>query len=120
MDSKQSNIPGYLVTIKKSVLPKDSIFNLKETKGELISEELFSSIPQLNIVTCWLNRYIRITIQDKREFIGILKAMDKACNLILSETIEFPASNTALYKNRMIGLVVIPGIYIIKIQDYRI
>lgn len=119
MASTQSNIPGYLVTIKKSVLPKDSIFNLKETNGELIPQELFSSIPQLSAVTCWLNRYIRITIQDKREFAGILKAMDKACNLILSNTIEFPVS-TSLYKSRMIGLVVIPGIYIIKIQDYRI
>lgn len=120
MDHNQLDSTGYIVTIRKSILPMNSISNLKENRGEHISRELIQSVPLLNNVISWFDRHIMITIQDSRRFVGILKAMDKICNLVLSDTIEFPAASASILKSRIIGLVVIPGMYITKIEEYVI
>ncbi|KAI5817302.1 hypothetical protein BZA77DRAFT_38978 [Pyronema omphalodes] len=70
----------------------------------------------------YINRTLRVTTTDDRFFIGDLKCTDRDRNLILSSTTEYRSpSSTSIsssqeIKNRHIGLVVIPGNVITKIE----
>ncbi|KAI5858959.1 hypothetical protein BZA05DRAFT_314499, partial [Tricharina praecox] len=81
-----------------------------------------------------INGTLRVTTTDNRFFIGELKCTDRDRNLILHMTNEFrtptaptttsaspstvsgSSSSTAELKSRYIGLVVIPGHVIVKIE----
>lgn len=82
----------------------------------------------------FISRTLRVTTTDTRVFLGELKCTDKDKNLILSSTHEYryPTAkdlNTAAeeekegketvkmdLKSRYIGLVVVPGEHIVKIE----
>ncbi|KAL7273504.1 hypothetical protein RUND412_003642 [Rhizina undulata] len=84
----------------------------------------------------FINRTLRITTTDKRMFVGELKCTDKDKNLILTKTHEYhsPTENDLLsnaanagadargklkltLRSRYLGLVVIPGEYIVKVEE---
>ncbi|KAH8693744.1 hypothetical protein BGW36DRAFT_209924 [Talaromyces proteolyticus] len=86
-------------------------------------------------LTSLLGRTLRIHTTDKRMFVGTFKCTDMNCNVILSTTFEyrFPsqaaiqaAAETASTQSsdkfkldmtsRLIGLVVVPGQHITKIE----
>ncbi|TGZ85105.1 Sm-like ribonucleo protein [Ascodesmis nigricans] len=80
----------------------------------------------------FINRTLRISITDDRFFIGRMMCTDRDRNVILSDTTEYrpPAQGVAGVKvegdsvkaqlaSRMIGLVVVPGKYITKIEVHE-
>ncbi|KAH7413055.1 hypothetical protein BKA64DRAFT_740790 [Cadophora sp. MPI-SDFR-AT-0126] len=77
-------------------------------------------------LTSLLNKTLRITTTDTRMFLGQFKCTDSDLNIILSQTYEyrlplppkFPsASSTTLdMTSRFVGLVVVPGPYITRIE----
>ncbi|KAF1810460.1 hypothetical protein P152DRAFT_382616, partial [Eremomyces bilateralis CBS 781.70] len=83
----------------------------------------------------FINRYIRISITDARVFVGQLRCLDRDLNIILALTYEFrPPTVSDLERaatqareaglqtqrvetpKRYVGLVVIPGKHITKIE----
>ncbi|CCX15032.1 Similar to LSM domain-containing protein 1-A; acc. no. Q6GQ67 [Pyronema omphalodes CBS 100304] len=78
----------------------------------------------------YINRTLRVTTTDDRFFIGDLKCTDRDRNLILASTSEYrspssfssssssssSSSQSPEIKDRHIGLVVIPGNVITKIE----
>ncbi|KAI9674251.1 MAG: hypothetical protein M1829_003798 [Trizodia sp. TS-e1964] len=72
-----------------------------------------------------LGKTLRITTTDTRIFLGGMKCTDKDRNIILSRAYEYrcpPISSVSVENpiadmtSRFLGLVVIPGQYIIKIE----
>ncbi|KAI7894670.1 uncharacterized protein EV154DRAFT_497498 [Mucor mucedo] len=66
------------------------------------------NIKQLN---SYLNFKSRIKITDGRTFIGTFVCIDKQKNIILAHTEEFRGA-----EKRMVGLVMIPGKHLVKIE----
>lgn len=87
----------------------------------------------------FLAKTLRVTVTDKRVFVGQLKCTDRDCNLVLALTHEYrpppdeeirnaaataeaegsgatPGTVQMQFTSRFIGLVVIPGEYITKIE----
>lgn len=88
----------------------------------------------------YLNKTLRVSVTDGRVFAGQLKCTDKECNLVLALTNEYrqppedEVKNAAAgdgnvggaasgkgvlqmeFTSRYVGLVVIPGEYIVKIE----
>ncbi|KAF2096053.1 hypothetical protein NA57DRAFT_78823 [Rhizodiscina lignyota] len=82
----------------------------------------------------YLTKTLRVSVSDKRVFVGQLKCTDKDCNVILALTQEYrpppdediqaaavsqgegSAPLQLQFTNRYVGLVVIPGQYITKIE----
>jgi small nuclear ribonucleoprotein (snRNP)-like protein len=65
----------------------------------------------------YLDQRLLITIKDGREFIGALKCVDKAGNIILAETMENRNSCTddSNKVKRHIGYCMVPGTEIVSI-----
>ncbi|KAG9249069.1 LSM domain protein [Calycina marina] len=74
-----------------------------------------------------LNKSLRVTTNDTRMFLGVFKCTDSDRNIILAQTFEYrmplppkPSAGKASIKQDMIsrylGLVVVPGEYITKIE----
>ena len=59
----------------------------------------------------YLDREIRVKINDDREFQGYLRCIDKDLNLILQECVEFST------EQRVLGHVMVPGNIITSIDD---
>ncbi|KAA8913763.1 hypothetical protein FN846DRAFT_751499, partial [Sphaerosporella brunnea] len=86
------------------------------------------------VLQAFINKSLRVTTTDARFFIGELKCTDRDRNLILVNTTEYryPSANDVLnaakesdgssgkvrvdMTNRFIGLVVVPGNVITKIE----
>lgn len=83
----------------------------------------------------YLTKTLRVTVTDKRVFVGQLKCTDNECNLVLAMSHEYrppPESEiqtTAFqaggpsgeplqmqFTSRYVGLVVVPGEHILKIE----
>jgi len=84
-----------------------------------------------NYLTSLLNKTLRITTTDTRMFLGQFKCTDSDLNIILSQTYEYrlppppkPTSSstssstpvTLDMTSRYVGLVVVPGQYITRIE----
>lgn len=90
-----------------------------------------------DFVASFINKKLRVHIQDGRMFVGHLKCTDNERNLIISTTYEYrvpadfedfaaagrmqhtasgAASSRSDMNERYVGLVVIPGQYITKIE----
>lgn len=87
-------------------------------------------------LTTYLNKTLRIHITDGRMFVGEMKCTDNECNIILAMTHEYrhpsesdvklaaerhekagKAGNVKVdMKKRFVGLVVVPGQYITKME----
>ncbi|KAH8803238.1 LSM domain-containing protein [Xylogone sp. PMI_703] len=82
-------------------------------------------------LTSLLNKNLRVTTTDSRMFLGQFKCTDTDLNVILSHTFEYrmPPPNKASklleqgndkvvidMTNRYMGLVVVPGEHIVKIE----
>ena len=98
-----------------------------------MSNESSESIEWLNSL---LNRTLHVHISDGRMFAGQMKCTDNECNIILSGTQEYrspspadielaatkhassglPGNFKVDMKKRFVGLVVVPGEYITKIE----
>ncbi|KAI9361431.1 hypothetical protein BD770DRAFT_383397 [Pilaira anomala] len=59
----------------------------------------------------YLNFKSRVKITDGRTFIGTFVCIDKQKNIILAHTEEFRGA-----EKRMVGLVMIPGKHLVKIE----
>lgn len=85
----------------------------------------------IQYLTEMLGKSLRITTTDTRMFLGQLKCLDADCNLILDKTHEYRLSSTQAtisdeieqesnhspnLSSRYVGLVVIPGRYITRIE----
>ncbi|KAL1625091.1 hypothetical protein SLS56_007518 [Neofusicoccum ribis] len=91
-----------------------------------------SATQALTYLTQFIGRNLRIHVTDSRMFIGQMKCTDKDRNVILSLTHEYrPLSPAAIraairasgdpsvqqpLSSRYVGLVVVPGRYITKIE----
>lgn len=79
----------------------------------------------------YLGRTLRIHTTDKRIFVGQMRCTDRECNVILVLTQEYRPPSAAVIKaaaeqsgsnpqvpflNRYVGLVVVPGKHITKIE----
>ncbi|KAI8093948.1 hypothetical protein BDF21DRAFT_331112 [Thamnidium elegans] len=62
-------------------------------------------------LTSYLNFKSRVKITDGRTFIGTFVCIDKEKNIILAHTEEFLGTG-----KRMVGLVMIPGKHLVKIE----
>ncbi|GAA5796754.1 hypothetical protein EDC94DRAFT_232344 [Helicostylum pulchrum] len=62
-------------------------------------------------LTSYLNFKSRVKITDGRTFIGTFVCIDKEKNIILAHTEEFRDT-----EKRMVGLVMIPGKHLVKIE----
>jgi small nuclear ribonucleoprotein (snRNP)-like protein len=86
-----------------------------------------------SILSQYLGRTLRIHTDDKRVFVGQMKCTDRECNIVLGLTQEYrPPPDFALrataetageakinvpFTSRYVGLVVVPGKYITKIEQ---
>ncbi|KAI9856098.1 MAG: hypothetical protein M1824_005694 [Vezdaea acicularis] len=88
----------------------------------------------IQYLSALLGKQLRITTTDTRMFIGEMKCTDKEQNVILAKTQEYrhpspsavsevisvdmnqPQSITLNMTSRFLGLVVVPGRYITKIE----
>ncbi|RKF59930.1 N-alpha-acetyltransferase 38, NatC auxiliary subunit [Erysiphe neolycopersici] len=86
----------------------------------------------IDFITNLLGKSLRVTTSDTRMFLGQFKCTDADCNIVLAQTYEYRLPlvsksgrnsgeeyNTKELTNltsRYLGLVVIPGQYIIRIQ----
>ncbi|KAL1641473.1 hypothetical protein SLS58_005978 [Diplodia intermedia] len=86
----------------------------------------------ITYLTQFIGRNLRVHVTDKRMFIGQMKCTDKDRNIILALTHEYrPPSDAAIraaiessgdpsvqlpLSSRYVGLVVVPGRYITKIE----
>ncbi|KAG0123582.1 hypothetical protein HOY82DRAFT_527129 [Tuber indicum] len=106
-----------------------NFFNLRRRKN--MTTDTLSPVLQE-----FINKTMRITTTDTRVFVGELKCTDKDKNLILAQTHEYryPTGNglraevesgegvveegkvRLTLKSRYIGLVVVPGEFIVKIE----
>lgn len=65
-----------------------------------------------------MDRFIRIDIDDGRTLTGILKSIDRRCNIILADTVEYwkndedKLDGTSFHNKRNTGLIMVPGKYI--------
>ena len=95
-----------------------------------------ASQKSLDYLACYLNKTLHVHISDGRMFVGALKCTDNECNVILSMTHEYrPPSRADVQlaalkheraglegnvkvdmKKRFVGLVVVPGLHIRKIE----
>lgn len=81
----------------------------------------------------YLTKTLRVTVTDKRVFVGQFKCTDNECNLVLAMTHEYrPPEETEIaaaaartggsgglemqFTSRYVGLVVVPGEHINKIE----
>jgi len=82
-------------------------------------------------LTSLLNKNLRVTTTDDRIFLGEFKCTDTDLNIILSHTFEYrlpsPPKSSAITEawkdkvildmtSRYVGLVVVPGEHIVKIE----
>ncbi|KAF1990258.1 hypothetical protein K402DRAFT_417719 [Aulographum hederae CBS 113979] len=89
--------------------------------------------PTTGEATAFLSQYLgktlRVHTNDTRIFVGHMKCTDKDCNIILSSTYEYrPPSHSIMaaaqqqpktemeFSSRYVGLVVVPGEYVVKIE----
>ncbi|KUJ18936.1 uncharacterized protein LY89DRAFT_780906 [Mollisia scopiformis] len=71
-----------------------------------------------------LGKTLRVTTTDTRMFLGQFKCTDSDQNIILSQTFEYrlppppkePGTTTQDLTSRYLGLVVVPGEYITKVE----
>ncbi|TQS34899.1 hypothetical protein Golomagni_04698 [Golovinomyces magnicellulatus] len=85
----------------------------------------------IQYLTELLGKSLRITTTDTRMFLGQLRCLDADCNLILDKTheyrlpstlatisneIEQESNHTLNLSSRYVGLVVIPGRYITRVE----
>ncbi|OJD33716.1 lsm domain-containing protein [Diplodia corticola] len=91
-----------------------------------------STTQAITYLTQFIGRNLRIHVTDKRMFIGQMKCTDKDRNIILGLTHEYrPPSDAAIraaiassgdpsiqlpLSSRYVGLVVVPGRYITKVE----
>ncbi|OAD04976.1 hypothetical protein MUCCIDRAFT_134155, partial [Mucor lusitanicus CBS 277.49] len=64
----------------------------------------------------YLNFKSRIKITDGRTFIGTFVCVDKEKNIILAHTEEFRGGMLGSSEKRLVGLIMIPGKHIVKIE----
>ncbi|CAH0560184.1 unnamed protein product [Brassicogethes aeneus] len=68
----------------------------------------------------WLNKPLRIKMTDGRTLLGVFFCTDRDANIILGSCTEYlPADDTKASLNdepRMLGLVMIPGRHIVKVE----
>ncbi|KIW07477.1 uncharacterized protein PV09_01444 [Verruconis gallopava] len=85
-----------------------------------------------SLLSEYLGKTLRVHTDDKRIFVGQMKCTDRECNIILGLTQEYRppaedlvrdaavrAGGTPLhmsYSHRFVGLVVVPGRHITKIE----
>jgi small nuclear ribonucleoprotein (snRNP)-like protein len=85
-----------------------------------------------SLLSQYLGKTLRIHTNDKRVFVGQMKCTDRECNIVLGLTQEYrPPPESELrataektgtakvhvsFTSRFVGLVVVPGKYITKIE----
>jgi small nuclear ribonucleoprotein (snRNP)-like protein len=86
-----------------------------------------------SLLSQYLGRTLRVHTDDKRVFVGQMKCTDRECNIVLGLTQEYrPPPDSELkataektgdtniqvpFTSRYVGLVVVPGKYITKIEQ---
>ncbi|CAG8561026.1 5481_t:CDS:2 [Diversispora eburnea] len=67
--------------------------------------------PKIRQLRSYLNLRSRITVSDSRLFFGTFMCIDKYKNIILAQTEEYREA-----EKRFVGLIMIPGKHIVKIE----
>uniref|UniRef100_A0AAG5CR76 Sm domain-containing protein n=1 Tax=Anopheles atroparvus TaxID=41427 RepID=A0AAG5CR76_ANOAO len=70
--------------------------------------------PKRKMLKSWLNNMFRIKMTDGRVLIGIFVCTDADANVVMQVTSECPEVGG---EERFLGLVMIPGRYIVSIED---
>ncbi|CAO3592697.1 unnamed protein product [Absidia cylindrospora] len=70
-----------------------------------------TDINKVNLLRSYLNFKARIEISDGRIFIGTFVCIDKQKNIILAQAEEHRTD-----EKRLVGLVMIPGIHLVKVE----
>ncbi|KAI8085202.1 uncharacterized protein BX664DRAFT_338800 [Halteromyces radiatus] len=68
-------------------------------------------VSKVNLLRSYLNFKARIQITDGRIFIGTFVCVDKQKNIILAQAEEFRQE-----ERRLVGLIMIPGIHLVKVE----
>jgi small nuclear ribonucleoprotein (snRNP)-like protein len=109
----------------------DRMSNLEEDKS---APTATSAVDQaISLLSQYLGRTLRVHTNDKRVFVGQMKCTDRECNIVLALTQEYrqppdselkataektgEAKTQVPFTNRYVGLVVVPGKYITKIEQ---
>ncbi len=83
--------------------------------GEHLSEAFKGG----NMLESWLNKNMRVRMTDGRTLTGVFLCTDKNSNVILGscqEYLKLPEENDIAEEPRMLGLAMIPGHHIVKIE----
>ncbi|EGK97175.1 AGAP013238-PA, partial [Anopheles gambiae str. PEST] len=70
--------------------------------------------PKRELLRSWLNRLFRIKMTDGRILSGYFVCTDADANVVLQATSEFTEIGG---EERVLGLVMIPGRYIVSIEE---
>lgn len=85
-----------------------------EHTDETPAEDPDKDNPKRKKLKSWLNNMFRIKMTDGRVLIGIFVCTDADANIVMQVTSECPEIGG---EERFLGLVMIPGRYIVSIED---
>ncbi|XP_062564177.1 N-alpha-acetyltransferase 38, NatC auxiliary subunit [Armigeres subalbatus] len=86
---------------------------IQEQKSMQRSDVAEETDPSRKMLKSWLNNTFRIKMTDGRILIGMFVCTDADANVILGLTSEFTENGG---EERVLGLVMIPGRYIVSIE----
>jgi len=129
-DSNEVNLPKDKAVIdEEEVKSMPTIGQIESIHPALAYEQQDDRDPQSMFnyrkLKSWLNKSMRIEMSDGRKLVGIFLCTDRDANVILGSCLEYmpkPADGdgcswtSAAYEPRTLGLAMIPGHHIRKIQ----
>ncbi|KAI8064219.1 hypothetical protein BC940DRAFT_306461 [Gongronella butleri] len=76
-----------------------------------LSSGITADANRINTLRSYLNFKARVHISDGRTFIGTFVCVDKQKNIILAQAEEFRQD-----EKRLVGLIMIPGAHLVKVE----